>query len=330
MFHSRFQASTALSHLASIVLLILLLAGTASSQKRDTVWVGYDRGKADSLITYDGHYIGTAYAHQVAGWQYALKLDLTLFGVEVQTKNFEPMEMSFNVFPSRSGAGIKSRAMTAFVWEDSSAQPGRVLASIPFSMIHTPLGAETLIVLNLRPFRTALLKKNPIWIGFEEGDSTGGELFTWMRSSYAPNTTTKSYDRPDGGRWLPITQPVYWESELRPSYNLFFQVRYVGDTLTAVEPPPVLPSTRLMLAQNAPNPFSTRTLISFFIRKPVPIARLEIFDALGRKIALAWEGAPAQGWNSVNFNASRLTPGLYLCVLSAGEERASRPMILAR
>ena len=76
MFQSPYRASNVYPHLRGFILLAILLFGSPgfSQIKRDTVWVGYDRGKADSLVTYDGRYIGTAYAHQVADFSFGRQM----------------------------------------------------------------------------------------------------------------------------------------------------------------------------------------------------------------------------------------------------------------
>lgn len=315
-----------------VALFLALLLGTwnSSAQIRDTVWVGYDHGKADSLITYDGQYIGTAYAHQVAGWQYALKMDLLLFGTDVQGNDFWPIEMSFDLLASADPAGPRSRAMTALVWEDSSGLPGPVLAAIPFTMEHRREIAETLVVIDLRPFTPLLLKKNPLWVGFEEGNGTGSELFSWMRSSYVPGRATFSYDRPKDGRWLPITQPVYWAPELRPGYNLLFQVRYVGDDPIDVEGEPSAAPYELELDQNYPNPAATFTTIRFRAARHDARLHLIVYDALGRKVAPGYEGAPHPGWNAIRLPVAGLSPGLYRYLLTDGRRARSRSMVILR
>lgn len=322
---------TSPSHSRSFFFILLFIATLPlAAQKKDTLWLGYDKGKADSLITWDGRYIGTSYAHDIAGWTYALRMDLTDFGTKVSTIDFYPVAMSFNVFPSESPSGIVTRNMTATIWQDSSGLPGKPLVTVPFSIVHRP-GAvlkETVIVLDLKPFTTTLSKKNPLWFGFEEGPTTTTKYFTWMRSCYLQGTKTKSYDRSSPtGVWTPIDQPVFWQPPLRDAYNLFFRMQYIGDGPIGVEPEKQ-PAT-LSLAQNYPNPAASRTMISYTARNDAPVS-LIVFDMLGREIATLVRGEMSTGENVISFDASHLAAGCYRVVLSSGRDRVARTMIVAR
>lgn len=57
---------------------------------------------------------------------------------------------------------------------------------------------------------------------------------------------------------------------------------------------------------------------------------MEVFDALGRRVALLANDAPIVDLHRVAFDASRLPPGLYLLRVSSGGERITRPLTLVR
>jgi photosystem II stability/assembly factor-like uncharacterized protein len=83
------------------------------------------------------------------------------------------------------------------------------------------------------------------------------------------------------------------------------------------------------LAQNFPNPFNPTTVI----RYQLPVAsdvRLEVYDLLGREVAvLVHERKPA-GSYTVTFDAGSLTSGVYLCRLRAGAYIATKKTVVLK
>ncbi len=70
------------------------------------------------------------------------------------------------------------------------------------------------------------------------------------------------------------------------------------------------------LQQNYPNPFNPSTTIAYQLGTMSDV-KLEIFDVLGRKVATLVSSRQAAGAYSVNFNASRLSSGVYFYRLQA-------------
>ena len=95
----------------------------------------------------------------------------------------------------------------------------------------------------------------------------------------------------------------------------------------------VLP-TKYELSQNYPNPFNPSTTIKYSIpivgaQNFVPV-ELKVYDVLGREIAtLVNEQKPA-GSYEVNFDASKLSSGIYFYTLSSGSKNITKKMILLR
>ncbi|MEN9839725.1 MAG: hypothetical protein RL177_1204, partial [Bacteroidota bacterium] len=85
---------------------------------------------------------------------------------------------------------------------------------------------------------------------------------------------------------------------------------------------------RLELRQNYPNPFNPSTAIRFSLRTS-HIARLSVFDVLGREIAVLVDGTLPAGTHQVMFNGEGLASGVYLVRLTSGNEvRTIRMMLL--
>jgi hypothetical protein len=104
-------------------------------------------------------------------------------------------------------------------------------------------------------------------------------------------------------------------------------VRFVGDAGPEV---PLATS----LHQNTPNPFNPSTVISFSLERQGRV-ELEVYDLLGRRVALLVEGERGAGVHRVAWDASGVASGVYLYRLkvSSGTGAAfqdTRKMLLLR
>jgi hypothetical protein len=86
---------------------------------------------------------------------------------------------------------------------------------------------------------------------------------------------------------------------------------------------------RMELDQNYPNPFNPTTQIRFTLRTS-HLARLTVYDILGREVSVLVNGTMAAGSHTVNFDASNLTSGVYVYKLEAGGEVRTRRMTLLK
>lgn len=92
------------------------------------------------------------------------------------------------------------------------------------------------------------------------------------------------------------------------------------------------PDTRPLefnLHKNYPNPFNPVTVI----RYQLPVnseVRLEVFDILGRRVAVLVDGLVEAGTHEVSFDASTLASGVYLYRLQAGDFVQARQMVLVK
>ncbi len=90
------------------------------------------------------------------------------------------------------------------------------------------------------------------------------------------------------------------------------------------------------LEQNYPNPFNPSTIIRYTIagdRAQGPgnsEVRLEVYDVLGRAVAVLVNEKQTSGTHEVRFDGSQLSSGVYFYRLSEGNSIASRPMILLK
>lgn len=82
------------------------------------------------------------------------------------------------------------------------------------------------------------------------------------------------------------------------------------------------------LAQNYPNPFSSRTVINYTVPSPAHVS-LIVFDALGRKILTLKDEAQTRGAYSVSLTSKNLPSGIYYYQLMEGSVNiVTRKMIV--
>lgn len=83
------------------------------------------------------------------------------------------------------------------------------------------------------------------------------------------------------------------------------------------------------LAQNYPNPFNPTTKISF----ELPVSsnvELDVFDILGRRVAVLAQGKMEAGRHSIDLDASSWATGMYFYRLNAGDLSKVRKMVILK
>lgn len=145
----------------------------------------------------------------------------------------------------------------------------------------------------------------------------------------------------------PFTRPGYydglvidWMTDLLDTLTTYYGDRIQFITLSeaaekfkqtevSAEEPLADRPDGLHLHQNYPNPFNPVTVIRYELDQAGTV-RLEVFDALGRKVALLDEGMRSQGGHEVRFDASQLAGGVYLYRLQTTQSTLTRRMLLVR
>jgi hypothetical protein len=80
---------------------------------------------------------------------------------------------------------------------------------------------------------------------------------------------------------------------------------------------------------NYPNPFNPGTTISYQLPENSYIT-IKVFDVLGKEIATLVNENKNAGYYSVNFNAGKLTSGIYIYTINAGKFIQSKKMLLMK
>ena len=88
------------------------------------------------------------------------------------------------------------------------------------------------------------------------------------------------------------------------------------------------------LLQNAPNPFNSQTVISYFLLQP-GLVRLEVFTLTGQRVAVLVQGQQQSGYHRLDWNgqddAGRpLASGIYLYRLVTSEGVLTRKLTLLK
>ena len=88
------------------------------------------------------------------------------------------------------------------------------------------------------------------------------------------------------------------------------------------------------LAQNAPNPFNSQTILSYFLHAPGP-ARLEVFSLTGQRVAVLHQGPQQAGYHRLHWDARddagrSVASGMYLYRLVTNEGVLTRKLMLLR
>jgi len=83
------------------------------------------------------------------------------------------------------------------------------------------------------------------------------------------------------------------------------------------------------LKQNYPNPFNPSTQITFYLSRQSNV-KLNVFDMLGREVAVLIDENQSPGTHHINFNAEDLPSGVYFYRLQTADFLETKKMILAK
>jgi len=86
---------------------------------------------------------------------------------------------------------------------------------------------------------------------------------------------------------------------------------------------------RISLENNYPNPFTSSTTVEFTLPSPERV-RLEVYNALGRRVATLVDGRLAAGRHVLRLDAAELPPGMYSCRLITSGQVYTRTMMLSK
>ncbi len=138
-----------------------------------------------------------------------------------------------------------------------------------------------------------------------------------LDASYS--TSSPAYTGADGGRFP--AGDLNWFPAKKAEWQTFIS--------SVSEKNPGVTVTDFSLNQNYPNPFNPSTNIAFMLAKAGEV-KLEIFNALGQKVATLVNGRMAAGQHTVAWDARDVPSGLYFYKLEAAAFKQTRKMVLMR
>lgn len=121
-----------------------------------------------------------------------------------------------------------------------------------------------------------------------------------------------------------------WAATFNGEQDVYY-LRIPGGTVAVADDQP----ERLRLRGNLPNPFSSSTAIRFEVPGAGQRAKLEVFDAAGRRVATLVDrfvtgGTQSARWTGTDDSGRAVKPGLYLCRLQAAGASETLKMMLLR
>jgi hypothetical protein len=102
-----------------------------------------------------------------------------------------------------------------------------------------------------------------------------------------------------------------------------------GAVYTGIDSDPTELPTRAALHQNFPNPFNPTTVIPYSLPSAGHV-RLEIFDVLGRRVAVLVDALEPAGTHEVSFDARAFTSGTYVVRLETQGTTRTRMLVLMK
>ncbi len=199
--------------------------------------------------------------------------------------------------------------------------------SVQFGITDTSFAQNTLTANSFVTFRVLLVDDNTNQLlgAYDEVTYTLANLLQHKNIGYQVNTTGI------GNRTVRLVLEV--TDNIEPKYAL--AEKYADDNVITkekyetIEYKGKLGITEYALAQNYPNPFNPITTINYQIPKSGRVV-LKVYDILGKEIATLVNEEKEIGRYSVNFDASKLSSGVYLYELVANDYRAVKKLMVIK
>jgi hypothetical protein len=136
-------------------------------------------------------------------------------------------------------------------------------------------------------------------------------------AAMADNPPSGTYYDPDndGSRLESLGIHEHWNNAVEKSY-VGIDLVCLQNTFTSVDE--CINPNKFILFQNYPNPFNPSTKISFYLPSRLSVS-LKIYDLNGKEVKTIINEELSEGVHSRQWNAERLSSGVYFCQLKAGK-----------
>jgi hypothetical protein len=120
---------------------------------------------------------------------------------------------------------------------------------------------------------------------------------------------------------------AFWMADYTGIYQAWLAI--IDRNLLSVEFPGEKPANNFSLYQNFPNPFNPSTTIKYSIGLE-SLVQLKVFDILGNEISILVNEIKSAGEYSIEFNANKLSAGVYFYNLKAGSYSEMKKLVLLK
>ncbi len=183
-------------------------------------------------------------------------------------------------------------------------------------------------------------------VSFSADYNSGNVNLSWITATELNNSGFDVERKTETGEWNKITfiqgngttteaKHYFFNDNIEnlKASKLFYrlkQIDYDGsfEYSNVIEVDIDLP-TKFNLEQNYPNPFNPVTLIKYEIPHKSSVS-LKIFDMLGNEISTLINEEKDAGYYQIDFDASRLSSGIYFYTLQTGNSFITKKMILMK
>ena len=174
-------------------------------------------------------------------------------------------------------------------------------------------------------------------VDFDASVTAGADTLTVVFTDQSRGAPVSwDWDFGDGGSSTAQNPAHHYAAPGRYTVTLIAANDCEADTLVATQLIVVATSTGVdatprafALERNTPNPFNPSTLIAFSLERDAH-ARLEIFDAAGRRLDILVDGITTAGRHEVAWEPKRLSSGTYFARLTSEGRTAIQAMTLVK
>lgn len=145
----------------------------------------------------------------------------------------------------------------------------------------------------------------------------------WQKTGYVKGNGTTNENKTYSYKDMNLQTGKYYYRLKQIDYNGNFEYHNLTDMIEVGVP------DKFALSQNYPNPFNPVTKINFDLPKDSKVD-MRIYDMLGREVALLLNEVKTAGYYTINFNASRLSSGIYFYRLSTGDFTSVKKLVVIK
>lgn len=162
-------------------------------------------------------------------------------------------------------------------------------------------------------------------------DWLGWKLVSWDMSNDPVVAWANGNGTLNGTLYLDSFQLTYTPDQPAQGFIIVDDIRAVTMGLATSNEDELVADipSEVNLNQNYPNPFNPSTNITFGLPQRSNV-NITVYDLLGRKVATVFSGSKAQGFHSVQFDASNLSSGIYIYQLRTDFGVVSKRMTLLK